>query len=195
MTVRRLVCDADAPDGGPDIVMAARLMSAVPNPAYYPDAASLGAYLTDPTVSVFIDDVAAQMVILTFLEKRREVRLSQGLPIPAKINIVDGKPVVSLSTTATAVTSLNGLRAVARAAELDMLAKHPEALNWRYWGKFQITKVNGDTITSDGGRALCEAWGPYGYPGVHIGVGSDGQFSMWTTLAEATTSVLPGVTP
>lgn len=174
--------------------MAARLMGAVPNPAHYPDPASLGAYLTDPSVSVFIDDVAEQLVVVTFLEKRREVRLSQGLPIPATINIVDRKPVVSLKTTPTATTALNGLRAVARAAELDMLAKHPEALNWRYWGQFQIRKANGDTITSDGGRALCEGWKLYGYPTVHIGVGSDGQYSMWTTLAEATTSVL-AVTP
>jgi hypothetical protein len=193
--IRRLRFDPEREDGGPDIVMAARLMGTVPNPAYYPDAVSLGAYLTDPTVSVFLDDETEQLVILTFLEKRREVRLSQGLPIPAKINSVGGKPVVSLATTVAATASLTALRAVARAAELDMLAKHLEARNWRYWGKFQITNANGDTVTSDGGEALCRGWKLYGYPDVHIGIGSDGQFSMWTTLAEATTSVLPGVTP
>lgn len=182
--IRRLVYDSERLDGGRDIVLAARLMGAVPNPAHYPDATSRGAYLTDPSVSVFIDDVAEQMVVVTYLPERAEVRLTWGLPLPVKLTIVDGQPVASLKTTPTATAALTGLRAVAHAANLDILARYPEAIDCRYVGSFQIVKADGTKVTSDGGRALCYGWKEYGFPTVHIPVGSDGDYSMWLPFSE-----------
>jgi hypothetical protein len=186
LTVRRLVYDDEREDGGPDIVMAARRMSAVPNPAYYPDAASLGAYLTDPSVSAFIDDVAEKLVVVTLVPKREEVCLTWGLPLPVKVTLTrDNKTIVSLKTTPAAVASLTALRAVAKAAERDMLARYPKIAEWRYWGQFQIAKKDGTKVTSDGGRALCLAWGEYDWPGHHITVDGNGNYSMWITFKDA----------
>lgn len=184
--IRAVVFDPEAKGGGPDIVLAARLMATVPNPPYYPDAASLGAHLTDPSVSAFIDDVSEKLAIVTLAPKREEVQLTYGLPLPVKITLApDRKPVASLKTTPTARMALTGLRAVAKAAERDMLSKHPKAAEWRYWGKFQIATRDGTKVTWDGGRALCLGWGEYDYPGHHITVDGKGNYSMWIPFKDA----------
>lgn len=185
MTIRPIAYDSNAKDGGPDVALAARLMSGVPNPPYWDSPHALAEYLTDPKISAFVNDGAEQLVVLMITPKRQEVQLVWGLPLPVKTTMVDGKPVVSLRTTTAARDKLTGLRAVARAAELDILARYPEARNWRYWGRFQTMGADGRTLTTDGGRALCYGWKEYGYSSSHIGPDGDGHFSMWTTVAEA----------
>lgn len=184
--IRRAVYDAEREDGGPDVVQYRALVATIPNPPYYPHAADLQPFFEDPDKNIFINDETGQMVVVALLRERWEVRLSHGLPLPVKITIVDGKPVVGLKTTPTATAALTGLRAVARAAELDMLARHPEAAEWRYWGSFQIAKRDGTSDTSDGGRALCEGWKLYDYPTAHIGPDGEGNYSMWIRFSEVT---------
>lgn len=173
MAIRRAVFDRD-------VARWRTLISQVPNPPYYPDDAGLRGFFDDPDKSIFIDDAEGQMVVVTYLEQRQEVRLAWGLPLPVKI--MDG--IVSLKTTDTAMASLTGLRAVAHTANLDILDRFPAAIDFHYVGKFQIMRTDRTMVTTDGGRALCEAWKLYGFPTAHIVIDSNGQYSMWAPFRD-----------